>query len=42
MITASFYKWRTNHGAIDASLIPRMIELEDENQRLKKCMPRSD
>ena len=32
---ASFYKWRSKFGGMDASLIKRMKELEAENQRLK-------
>ena len=34
--SASFYKWRAKFGGIDASLMKRMKELEDENRRLKK------
>jgi putative transposase len=34
--SASFYKWRAKYGGMDASLIKRMKELEDENWRLKK------
>jgi len=34
--SASFYKWRTMFGGMDASLMKRMKELEDENRRLKK------
>jgi len=41
MSGASFYKWRAKYGGMDASLMSRMKELEDENRRLKKCMPRS-
>ena len=33
---SSFYKWRTKYGVMDASLMTRMKELEDENRRLKK------
>ena len=33
---ASFYKWRSKFGGMDAALIKRMKELEAENQRLKK------
>ena len=36
MSTASFYKWREKYGGMDASLMARMKELEDENRRLKK------
>lgn len=34
--SATFYKWRAKYGGMDASLIARMKELEDENRRLKK------
>jgi putative transposase len=36
MSSASFYKWRSKFGGMDASLMKRMKELEDENRRLKK------
>ena len=36
MSHSSFYKWRSKYGGMDASLMARMKELEDENQRLKK------
>ncbi len=36
MSTASFYKWRAKFGGMDASMIARMKELEEENRRLKK------
>jgi len=36
MSSASFYKWRGKYGGMDASLMKRMKELEDENRRLKK------
>jgi len=36
MSSASFYKWRTKFGGMDASLMKRMKELEAENVRLKK------
>lgn len=36
MSTASFYKWRSKYGGMDASMMSRMKELEDENRRLKK------
>jgi putative transposase len=39
--TTTFYKWRTKFGGMDASLMARLKELEDENRRLKKCMLRS-
>ena len=31
-----FYKWRSKYGEMDASLMARMKELEEENPRLKK------
>ena len=36
MSSATFYKWRAKYGGMDASLMKRMKELEDENWRLKK------
>jgi putative transposase len=36
MSSATFYKWRTNYGGMDASMVARLKELEDENRRLKK------
>jgi len=39
MSNASFYKWRSKFGGMDASLMKRMKELEDENRRLKKMYP---
>ena len=36
MSEATFYKWRSKFGGMDASLMKRMKELEDENRRLKK------
>jgi len=36
MSDATFYKWRAKFGGMDASLMKRMKELEEENQRLKK------
>jgi putative transposase len=32
---ATFYKWRAKFGGMDASLMTRLRELEDENRRLK-------
>jgi putative transposase len=34
--SATFYKWRSKFGGMDAPLMARMKELEDENRRLKK------
>ena len=36
MSSATFYKWRAKFGGMDASMMARMKELEDENRRLKK------
>lgn len=31
MSNASFYKWRSRYGGMDASMMARFKELEDEN-----------
>ena len=36
MSSATFYKWRAKYGGMDASMVKRLKELEDENRRLKK------
>ena len=36
MSNATFYKWRSKFGGMDASLMKRMKELENENRQLKK------
>ena len=36
MSSASFYKWRSKYGGMDAPMISRLKELESENARLKK------
>ncbi len=36
MSSATFYKWRSKFGGMDASLISRLRELEHESARLKK------
>ena len=36
MSSATFYKWRAKYGGMDASMIARLKELEEENRRLKK------
>ena len=36
MSSATFYKWRAKYGGMDASMMKRLKELEDENRRLKK------
>jgi len=35
MSSANFYKWRTKYGGMDASMMARLKELEEENRRLK-------
>ena len=34
--TATFYNWRSKYGGMDASLMARLKDLEEENRRLKK------
>ena len=34
--SALFYRWRSKFGGMDASMMARMKELEEENRRLKK------
>ena len=34
--SATFYKWRAKYGGMDASMIARMKELEEENRRLER------
>ncbi len=36
MSSAQFYNWRAKFGGMDASMMKRLKELEDENRRLKK------
>ena len=36
MSSASFYKWRSKYGGMDASMVSQMKSLDDENRRLKK------
>jgi len=33
---ATFYKWRSKYGGMDASMLKRIKELEAENARLKR------
>lgn len=35
MSNATFYKWRSKYSGMDASMMRRLKELEDENRRLK-------
>ena len=39
--SATFYKWRSKFGGMDASLMARLKELEEEIVASRKCMPRS-
>lgn len=34
-MSATFYKWRAKFGGIDASMMTRLKELEEESRRLK-------
>ena len=34
--SATFYKWRSKYGGMEASMVSRMKELEEENRRLKR------
>ncbi len=34
--TATFYKWRSKFGGMDASMMARVKDLEAENARLRK------
>lgn len=36
MSSVTFYKWRSKFGGMDASMMARLKELEDEIRRLKK------
>ena len=36
MSSAQFYNWRSKFGGMDASMMKRLKELEEENKRLKK------
>ena len=34
--SATFYKWRSKYGGLDASMVSQLKGLQDENRRLKK------
>jgi len=34
--SATFYKWPSKFGGMDASMVSQLKELQDENRRLKK------
>lgn len=36
MSSASFYKWRSKYGGMDASMVSEMKVMADENRRLKR------
>ena len=36
MSAGTYYKWRSKYGGMDVSMMKKLKELEDENQRLKK------
>ena len=36
MSSASFYKWRSKYGGMDASMMSEMKAMADENRRLKR------
>jgi putative transposase len=36
MSTATFYKWRSKYGGMDASMVSQMKAMEEENRRLKR------
>ena len=36
MSSASFYKWRSKFGGMDASMISEMKAMAEENRRLKR------
>lgn len=40
MSNASFYKWRSKYGGMDALMISQMKALEDEKRQLRKLTPR--
>ena len=39
--TGTFYKWRSKYGGMDASMLKRVKELEQENARLKRMYAES-
>ena len=41
MSNASFYKWRSKYGGMDASMISEMKALAEENKRLKRMYAES-
>lgn len=41
MSSATFYKWRTKFGGMDASMMTRLKELERKTVDLRRCTLRS-
>lgn len=41
MSDASFYKWRSKYGGMDASMMSEMKSLAEENKRLKRMFAES-
>jgi putative transposase len=41
MSNASFYKWRSKYGGMDASMISEMKQVSEENKRLKRMFAES-
>ncbi len=41
MSSASFYKWRSKYGGMDASMISEMKSLSEANKRLKRLFAES-
>ena len=41
MSTASFYKWRSKYGGMDAALLSEMKAMAEENKRLKRMYAES-
>lgn len=41
MSSASFYKWRSKYGGMDAALLSEMKAIAEENKRLKRMYAES-
>ena len=41
MSSASFYKWRSKYGGMDASMVSDLKSLSEENKRLKRMYAES-
>lgn len=42
MSSASFYKWRSRFGGMDASMMARLKSWKTKTAVSKRCMPKSD